>query len=391
MDRKERELQAAKILERAAYALVGALFVIFAIILTVSVCSRNGASRATVDVADDPPRPPIVQEPKSTDVPKDSDHSLDDAYDDFYSFDENPDDEEDFEETYEEYEEDYDQYDVDDFYDEDDVAAGDSDEEPDDNYWEEYVGENESDASSTIIVPKDFKTLAEALDFVGERGTILLLKSQKPYELGQSRFLQDRSGCLVQNSITIRGETDDPADVVVVIAQDQSLIIENSEEKPVVLENLTVRSEIKRKSNGEYYPSVLVVKGDAEIRNCVFLGERSANLIGVSTFGPSSSAKLVDSTFSAYGGCGAMVGESSVVSVIRCQFDKRNRCGLYINENGKVNVSACVFRQNNLAVYGSFGASGFFNDCAFIKNRDNWKFEDDLQRLKVSRLRNKED
>ncbi|MBP5622658.1 MAG: right-handed parallel beta-helix repeat-containing protein [Thermoguttaceae bacterium] len=392
MDRKERELQAAKLLERAAYALVGAVFIIFAIILTVSLCSRNGASRASVDVSDNPPNSFVEQTPKSKPiVSKDSKPSPDDEYDDYYSFDEEPDPDEydDFAETYEEYEEDYSEYEVDDFYDENDVSDDDVDEDFGE-YPDEYVDEEEDGVSPTVIVPKDFKTLAEALDFVGGKGSILLLKSSKPYSLGQSRFLEDRSGCVVQSSITIQGETDDPSDVTIVINQDQSLFVENLEDTPVILKNLTVRSEVRRKSSGEFYPSVLVAKGDVEIRNCVFLGERSTNLIGVSTFGASSSAKLVDSTFSAYGGCGVMVGESSEATVIRCQFDKRSRCGLYVNNDGKVNVSACVFRQNNLAVYGGFGISGFFNDCEFIKNRENWKFEDNWQDLKVSRLRNKE-
>ena len=59
----------------------------------------------------------------------------------------------------------------------------------------------------SIVVPDDFETLAEALEFVAPSGVILLKKRDKPYELGQSRRLTDadRRGALASSFRAPRG------------------------------------------------------------------------------------------------------------------------------------------------------------------------------------------
>ena len=391
MDRKEQKRQRALVLERTAYALIGAITTFFAIILSVSMCSRSPEPYYPPPAADESSvsldKPEELQKVPDSNSGDSVDKNETDADADKFEVD--------YDETYEEYEDDYAEYEVDYFADENE-----EDVEVEEEYFSEYdllddeYEEYEDDAnpSKRIVVPDDFKTLAEALDFVGSKGTVLLRKNAKPYELGQSCFLDSQYGALIHGSIVIRGETDNPEDVTILVPAERRIFVNNTERDSAALSNLTIRSEGGKISGTGYYPSILALEGDVEIRNCIFQAERyNESLVGVSVLGKSASAKLADCVFSEYGGYGVFVGEQSTVTIIRCRFDKSNRYGLYIDIDGKVDASGCVFRRNRLAVYGALGASGSFIDCEFVRNRQNWSFEDDLNSLNVSRLRNRED
>ena len=97
----------------------------------------------------------------------------------------------------------------------------------------------------SIVVPDDFETLAEALEFVAPSGVILLRKRDKPYELGQSRRLTDagRRGALAAVPVTVRGETRRASDATVVLSGGARLWIDNPESNvPVVFEDVAFRA-----------------------------------------------------------------------------------------------------------------------------------------------------
>ena len=265
------------------------------------------------------------------------------------------------------------------------------------------AGARESDGASeppdasvfprSIVVPDDFETLAEALEFVAPSGVILLKKRDKPYELGQSRRLTDadRRGALATVPVTVRGETRRASDATVVLSGSARLWIDNPDSNgPVVFEDLTFRAEPGRASGLQFSACATVAAGSAEFYNCAFYGDRKTNIGAVAVESPFGSVKCVDCLFSEFGGAALYLSSDSGGSAVRCEFAKHNAYGIYVEPNGKLSVSRSTFTQNGQAIYAATGAAGVVHDCVFKGNHMNIVLEDGWEKSLFSCVGNKE-
>ena len=265
------------------------------------------------------------------------------------------------------------------------------------------AGARESDGASeppdasvfprSIVVPDDFETLAEALEFVAPSGVILLKKRDKPYELGQSRRLTDadRRGALATVPVTVRGETRRASDATVVLSGSARLWIDNPDSNgPVVFEDLTFRAEPGRESGLQFSACATVAAGSAEFYNCAFYGDRKTNIGAVAVESPFGSVKCVDCLFSEFGGAALYLSSDSGGSAVRCEFAKHNAYGIYVEPNGKLSVSRSTFTQNGQAIYAATGAAGVVHDCVFKGNHMNIVLEDGWEKSLFSCVGNKE-
>ena len=245
----------------------------------------------------------------------------------------------------------------------------------------------------SIVVPDDFETLAEALEFVAPSGVILLKKRDKPYELGQSRRLTDadRRGALATVPVTVRGETRRASDATVVLSGSARLWIDNPDSNgPVVFEDLTFRAEPGRASGLQFSACATVAAGSAEFYNCAFYGDRKTNIGAVAVESPFGSVKCVDCLFSEFGGAALYLSSDSGGSAVRCEFAKHNAYGIYVEPNGKLSVSRSTFTQNGQAIYAATGAAGVVHDCVFKGNHMNIVLEDGWEKSLFSCVGNKE-
>ena len=245
----------------------------------------------------------------------------------------------------------------------------------------------------SIVVPDDFETLAEALEFVAPSGVILLKKRDKPYELGQSRRLTDadRRGALATVPVTVRGETRRASDATVVLSGSARLWIDNPDSTgPVVFEDLTFRAEPGRESGLQFSACATVAAGSAEFYNCAFYGDRKTNIGAVAVESPFGSVKCVDCLFSEFGGAALYLSSDSGGSAVRCEFAKHNAYGIYVEPNGKLSVSRSTFTQNGQAIYAATGAAGVVHDCVFKGNHMNIVLEDGWEKSLFSCVGNKE-
>ena len=245
----------------------------------------------------------------------------------------------------------------------------------------------------SIVVPDDFETLAEALEFVAPSGVILLRKRDKPYELGQSRRLTDadRRGALAAVPVTVRGETRRASDATVVLSGGARLWIDNPESNvPVVFEDVAFRAEPGRAFGLQFSACATVAAGAAEFYNCAFYGDRKTNIGAVAVESPFGSVKCVDCLFSEFGGAALYLSSDSGGSAVRCEFAKHNAYGIYVEPNGKLSVSRSTFTQNGQAIYAATGAAGAVHDCVFKGNHMNIVLEDGWEKSLFSCVGNKE-
>ena len=245
----------------------------------------------------------------------------------------------------------------------------------------------------SIVVPDDFETLAEALEFVAPSGVILLRKRDKPYELGQSRRLTDagRRGALAAVPVTVRGETRRASDATVVLSGGARLWIDNPESNvPVVFEDVAFRVEPGRAFGLQFSACATVAAGAAEFYNCAFYGDRKTNIGAVAVESPFGSVKCVDCLFSEFGGAALYLSSDSGGSAVRCEFAKHNAYGIYVEPNGKLSVSRSTFTQNGQAIYAATGAAGVVHDCVFKGNHMNIVLEDGWEKSLFSCVGNKE-
>lgn len=245
----------------------------------------------------------------------------------------------------------------------------------------------------SIVVPDDFETLAEALEFVAPSGVILLRKRDKPYELGQSRRLTDagRRGALAAVPVTVRGETRRASDATVVLSGGARLWIDNPESNvPVVFEDVAFRAEPGRAFGLQFSACATVAAGAAEFYNCAFYGDRKTNIGAVAVESPFGSVKCVDCLFSEFGGPALYLSSDSGGSAVRCEFAKHNAYGIYVEPNGKLSVSRSTFTQNGQAIYAATGAAGAVHDCVFKGNHMNIVLEDGWEKNLFSCVGNKE-
>lgn len=245
----------------------------------------------------------------------------------------------------------------------------------------------------SIVVPDDFETLAEALEFVAPSGVILLRKRDKPYELGQSRRLTDagRRGALAAVPVTVRGETRRASDATVVLSGGARLWIDNPESNvPVVFEDVAFRAEPGRAFGLQFSACATVAAGAAEFYNCAFYGDRKTNIGAVAVESPFGSVKCVDCLFSEFGGAALYLSSDSGGSAVRCEFAKHNAYGIYVEPNGKLSVSRSTFTQNGQAIYAATGAAGAVYDCVFKGNHMNIVLEDGWEKNLFSCVGNKE-
>lgn len=245
----------------------------------------------------------------------------------------------------------------------------------------------------SIVVPDDFETLAEALEFVAPSGVILLRKRDKPYELGQSRRLTDagRRGALAAVPVTVRGETRRASDATVVLSGGARLWIDNPESNvPVVFEDVAFRAEPGRAFGLQFSACATVAAGAAEFYNCAFYGDRKTNIGAVAVESPFGSVKCVDCLFSEFGGAALYLSSDSGGSAVRCEFAKHNAYGIYVEPNGKLSVSRSTFTQNGQAIYAATGAAGVVHDCVFKGNHMNIVLEDGWEKSLFSCVGNKE-
>ena len=245
----------------------------------------------------------------------------------------------------------------------------------------------------SIVVPDDFETLAEALEFVAPSGVILLKKRDKPYELGQSRRLidADRRGALATVPVTVRGETRRVSDATVVLSGSARLWIDNPDSNgPVVFEDLTFRAEPGRASGLQFSACATVAAGSAEFYNCAFYGDRKTNIGAVAVESPFGSVKCVDCLFSEFGGAALYLSSDSGGSAVRCELATHNASGSYVEPHGKLSVSRSTFTQNGQAIYAATGAAGVVHDCVFKGNHMNIVLEDGWEKSLFSCVGNKE-
>ncbi|MBR4752543.1 MAG: right-handed parallel beta-helix repeat-containing protein [Thermoguttaceae bacterium] len=209
----------------------------------------------------------------------------------------------------------------------------------------------------TINSPKQLEQALAKLE--GKSRTVVLKPNSAPYELKKT--------ATIEGTITIKGESDDPADATILVVPESTprsgaLAVSGGK---LTLEGVTIK---RNAPCSEEFALVSVdAKGEANVTNCVFDASDAKGGRGVYVNGIGSSATLESTTFKGFDD-GVYAFNSSTSTVANgCAFEENAR-GATVANGAELNVSDSSFTRNGVGVQAKTDGTGSLAKCAFENN-----------------------
>ncbi len=227
---------------------------------------------------------------------------------------------------------------------------------------------NEDNDSKQILVPKDCKTIKDAVKKAKQDTTILLQKGS----------YYEKEDIAIPFCITIKGETDNPEDVVVYSSCKSLFTINNN----TSISNITIVTQTEKGKGTS------IVSGSPFLENCIFRQtEDTVNkTTGIFVTGSKSNPKIINCIFKNFKTAAIVFTSNAKGSVSQCKFTELNNIGIAVNAESCPDVGDCLFSNNENAVYITNKGQGIFIDNKFEKNKNNWKI--DINAGKIKRDKN---
>ena len=234
--------------------------------------------------------------------------------------------------------------------------------------WRSIVAKSEEktysweNANVAFVVPDD-GDLRAALDKAKAGDVIRIKSSEQP--LTWSNWQSEPLRFTDDDDVSIVGESDDPNDVVLLIAPNAGLVIERAE---VAFKNVTFQS-VAENERLPREPLIKVDEGAVTFKNCVFLGENDENSVGLAV--GNAEAVLWKCCLDGFGGVAASVSEFGKLDMENCRLSCNETAAVSMND-GKANLCGCLFFKNKcgfVADGGDISLEGAF----YEKNDAPWK------------------